>query len=137
MAAVRLNERRVEALKPYKSTYDVRDRELKAFGVRIPASGAKRYFIHTQYNGRRVWKIVGHVGSIGADEAPGRSKTLLAAIQKGNDDVAPPDTPFETAADEVFRRYAHVGDRNTEAAAERIGAAIALALGGVGISLDN
>lgn len=51
--------------------------------------------------------------------------------------MAPPDIPFETVADEVFRRYAHVGNRNTEAAAERIGAAIALALGGIGISLNN
>ena len=29
MATVRLNERRVDALKPRKSAYDVRDRELR------------------------------------------------------------------------------------------------------------
>ena len=34
-------------------------------------------------------------------------------------------------------RYAHVGDRETEAAAERIGAAIARELGGLGINQDN
>ena len=54
MAAARLTERRVDALKPHRSAYDVRDRNLKGFGVRV----------------------------------------LPSAI------------PFETVADEVFRRYA-------------------------------
>ena len=108
MATLRLNDRRVDALKPRKSAYDICDRDLKGFGVRVLPSGAKRYFIHSQHKGRRVWKIVGHAGAIGADEARERARTLLAAIRKGNEDeaAAPPDTPFETVADEVFRRYA-------------------------------
>ena len=108
MATLRLNDRRVTALKPRKSAYDIRDRDLKGFGVRVLPSGAKCYFIHSQHRGRRVWKIVGHAGAIGADEARERARTLLAAIRKGNEDeaAAPPDTPFETADDEVFRRYA-------------------------------
>ena len=57
MATLRLNQARVAALKPRKSAYDVRDRDLKGFGVRVLASGAKRYFIHSQHNGRRVWRI--------------------------------------------------------------------------------
>ena len=40
MATLRLNERRVDALKPCKSAYDIRDRELKGFGVRVLPSGA-------------------------------------------------------------------------------------------------
>ena len=108
MAKLRLNQRRVDALKPRKSAYDVRDRGLKGFGVRILPSGAKRYFIHTQHDGERVWKIVGDAGSIATDEARGRARTLLAAIRKGDDGsaAAPPDTAFETVAEEVFRRYA-------------------------------
>ena len=108
MAAVRLDERRVRKLKPRKSTYDIRDRELKGFGIRVLPSGAKRYFIHSQHQGRRVWKIVGQAGSIGPDEARDRARTLLAAIRNGGGSEidAPPDTPFETVADEVFRRYA-------------------------------
>ena len=108
MATVRLDERRVRTLKPRKSTYDVRDRDLKGFGVRVMPSGAKRYFIHSQHQGRRTWKIVGDADAIGADDARGRAKTLLAAIRDGGDadSAAPPDTPFETVADEVFRRYA-------------------------------
>ena len=108
MATVRLDERRVRTLKPRKSACDIRDRELKGFGIRVLTSGAKRYFVHSQSQGRRVWKIVGDAGSIGLDEARNRARTLLAAIWKGSDaqTATPPDTPFETVADEVFPRYA-------------------------------
>ena len=108
MATVRLSERRVDALKPRKSAYDVRDRELKGFGVRVLPSGARRYFIHSQHNGRRFWKIVGQAGDIDLDEARSRARTLLAAIRNGSSDetTAPPDIAFETVAEEVFRRYA-------------------------------
>ena len=108
MATVRLDERRVQTLKPRKHAYDVRDRELKGFGVRVLPSGAKRYFIHSQHHGRRVWKIVGHAETIGADAAREGAKTLLASIRNRNDAQAPasPDIAFESVADEVFRRYA-------------------------------
>ena len=108
MATLRLNDRRVDALKPRKAAYDIRDRELRGFGVRVLPSSAKRYFIHSPHQGRRVWEIVGRAGVIGADEARERARTLLAAIRKGKEDeaAAPADTPFETVADEVFRRYA-------------------------------
>ena len=108
MATLRLNDRRVDTLKPRKSAYDVRDRELKGFGVRVLPSGAKRYFIHSQHRGRRVWKIVGQAGSIGVDEARDRARVMLASIRNGTDEqaAAPRDTVFEIVADEVFRRYA-------------------------------
>ena len=108
MATVRLHERRVQTLKPHKHAYDVRDRELKGFGVRVLPSGAKRYFIHSQHHGRRVWKIVGQAETIGVDQAREEAKTLLASIRNGNDAQAPapPDIAFESVADEVFRRYA-------------------------------
>ena len=78
MTTHRLYQGRINSLKPRRSACDVRDRELKGFGVRGLPSGAKRYFVRSQRCGRRVWKIV--------------------------------------------------GDRQTEAAAERIGAAIAPSL---------
>ena len=107
MAAIHLDERRVGALKPRKSARDVRDRELKGFGVRILPSGRKRYFVHTQHEGRRIWRIIGDVASISAEEARVRAKTLLAEIRQDGDPAtpAPTDTPFETVAEEVFRRY--------------------------------
>ena len=108
MATLRLNQRRVDALKPRKSAYDVRDCDLKGFGVRVLPSSAKHYFVHTQHQGRRVWKIIGDAGAIGIDEARDQARTMVASVRKGNDaEAAPaPDIPFETVADEVFRRYA-------------------------------
>ena len=108
MATARLSERRVDSLKPRNSAYDIRDQELKGFGVRVLPSGAKRYFIHSQHRGRRVWKIVGQVGSIGVDEARERARVMLASIRNGTSEqaAAPQDTAFEIVADEVFRRYA-------------------------------
>ncbi len=102
MATVRLDEPRVHTLKPRKSTYDVHDRDLKVFGVRVLPTGAKRYFIHSQRHGRRVWKIVGEAGSIGAGEARARAKNLLAAIREGRDGAAAasPDTAFKTVGEE-------------------------------------
>ncbi len=41
MATLRLNDRRVDALKPRKSAYDIRDRDLKGFGIRVLPSGCK------------------------------------------------------------------------------------------------
>ena len=69
MATARLSQRSVDALKPRKSTYDIRDPELRGFGVRVLPSGAKRYFFHCQHRGRRVWKIIGRAGTLGVDEA--------------------------------------------------------------------
>ena len=108
MATLRLNKCRVEALKPRKSAYDIRDRELKGFGVRVLPSGAKRYFIHSQHRGRRVWKIVGQIGSIDAEEARARARVMLASIRNGTDGQAatPQDAAFEIVGDEVLRRYA-------------------------------
>ena len=108
MATARLTERRVNALKPRKSAYDIRDRNLKGFGIRVLPSGVKRYFIHSQHKGRRVWKIVGDAGAVGVDEARDRARNLLATIRNGDDDEAAvvPEVAFEKVADEVFRRYA-------------------------------
>ena len=86
MATLRFNERRIDALKSRKSAYDVRDRELKGFGIRVLPSGAKRYFIHSQTRGRRVWKIVGQAGSIGGDKTRDRARVILASIWKGADE---------------------------------------------------
>ena len=108
MATLRLNERRVEALKPRKSTYDIRDRDLKGFGIRVMPSAAKRYFIHTQHQGQRIWKIVGDADAIGTDEARSRAKALMASIRKVYDEetALAPGILFESVAEEVFSRYA-------------------------------
>ena len=107
MPSTRLTQRRVDTLKPRKQTYDVRDPGLKGFGIRILPSGSKRYFLHSQSGGKRIWHAIGDAGAITLDSARSRAKALLAARQGGN--ANNPDTrdpiPFETVADEVFQRY--------------------------------
>jgi len=47
MTNIRLSESRIKALKPRKRSYDIRDSELKGFGVRVLPSGAKHFFVHS------------------------------------------------------------------------------------------
>ena len=82
------------------------------FGVRVLSSGAKRFFIHIQYRGKRIWKIVAKADAMHVDEARARAASMLRAI-RGEADVAPSteETLFETVAEAVFRRYSHVWNR--------------------------
>ena len=107
MPSVRLNETRIKTLKPGTSAYDVRDATVKGFGVRVRPSGAMHYFIHTQHQGRRIWKTLGKTDAVNLDEARLRATAVLATLRQGADAPVPPDqTLFEVVAEEVFRRYA-------------------------------
>ena len=105
MSAVRLTESRIEALTPRRSPYDVRDTGLKGFGIRILPSGARRFFVHSQHEGRRVWKTIADADSIRLEEARLRAKELLAAIRRDEAPVLPEQRLFETVAEKVFDRY--------------------------------
>ncbi len=106
MPTVRLTDARVRALKPDRSARDVRDRDLKGFGVRIMPSGKKRFFTHTQCDGRRIWKIIGGAEQMSVKEARETATSALAAIRNGQPAVASPsETLFEVVAEEMFRRY--------------------------------
>ena len=105
MPKVRLTQSRVESLEPRKSPYDVRDAELKGFGVRVLPTGGKRYFIHSQHEGRRLWKTVGDAGGMGLGEARRQAAELLAAIRRDEVPALPEDRLFEAVAEEVFSRY--------------------------------
>ena len=105
MSTVRLTESRVEALGPRRSPYDIRDAELKGFGVRVLPSGARRFFIHSQHEGRRIWKTVGDAGCLGLGEARLRAKEFLAAIRRDETPAPPEERLFEVVAEEVFARY--------------------------------
>ena len=109
MAGIRLTQRQVDALRPRRTVRDVRDAELKGYGVRLMPSGTKRYFIHSQHLGRRVWKIVGDAGTMTETEARTRARSMLAALRNGVDGGAesPGEAPFEKVAEEVFARYGH------------------------------
>ena len=107
MAAIRLTQRRVDTLRPRKTVRNVRDAELKGYGVRIMPSGRKRYFIHSQHRGHRVWKIVGDAAVTTEADARARARSMLAALRDDRDIDADMsgDAPFETIAEEVFTRY--------------------------------
>ena len=104
MAATHLTEGRVKALRPRKTTRDIRDANLKGFGVRVYPSGRKRYFIHTQHDGQRIWEIVGDASGVSLAEARRSAQAMLAAIRSGAP-ASSDETLFETVAEEVFRRY--------------------------------
>ena len=106
MSARNLTQVRIDALTPRKTVRNIRDRALKGFGIRVLPSGAKRFFIHTQRNGQRIWKIIGDAETVSLDEARRLSRDLIGSIRA--DEVAPSslqDTLFEAVAEEVFRNY--------------------------------
>ena len=105
MSGVRFSEKRIEALEPRKSPYDIRDADLKGFGVRVLPSGRKRFFIHSQHEGRRIWKTIGDADSIGLEEARQRATELLTTIRRDEAPSLPEERLFETVAEEVFDRY--------------------------------
>ncbi len=85
MTSIYLAQTLIEVLEPGKAAYELRDTDLKGFGVRVLPSGRMRYFVHSQCRGRRVWKIVGKGEVISAGEARSRATALLAAIRRGED----------------------------------------------------
>ena len=105
MSRVRLSESRIRALKPRKTPYDIRDAELKGFGVRILSSGSKRFFVHSQHEGRRLWKTIGDAAGMDLEEARRQATELLAAVRCDEPPALAEDRLFETVAEEVFTRY--------------------------------
>ena len=106
MPRTNLTDARIGALNPRRKTYDLRDGKLRGFGVRVLPSGRKRFFVHCQHDGRRVWKIVGDFAEIGVAEARERAARMLAAIRRGEPaPVTPKETLFEHVAGTVFARH--------------------------------
>ena len=109
MANRRLTQRLINTLKPGKSVREVRDTELRGFGVRILPSGRKRYFVHAQNNGQRVWTAIGDAGTMPVAEARASARSYLAVLRNGGSPCSvetSAETPFEDVAEAVFRRYA-------------------------------
>ncbi len=104
MAATHLTEARIKALRSRKATRDIRDASLRGFGIRVYPTGRKRFFVHSQHQGHRIWKIVGDASEISLIEARKRAQALLAATRIGTP-ASTDETLFETVAEEVFRRY--------------------------------
>ena len=103
MPTSRLTQRRVDTLKTRGKTYDIRDTGIKGFGVRILPSGRKRYFLHSQVDGNRVWHAIGDGEDITLECARTRARALLTSRRNGGEHTEP--VAFEMVAEEVFRRY--------------------------------
>ena len=116
MARTRLTQRRVDALEPKARAFAVRDSELHGFGVQVQPSGTRRYFIHTQHDGRRFFRVVGDAESLPIEEARTRAGEAIVTIKRGNPFVAvnAGQIRFETVAEEVFRRYGQRLKRSTQ-----------------------
>ena len=82
-----LNQSRVDRLKSRHSTYDLRDTDLKGFGIRVLPSGKKSYFLQTQYDGQRRWTKIGDADALAEAEARSQARTLLAGLRKGRESV--------------------------------------------------
>ncbi len=109
MPATTLTDARVRALNPRKTTREVRDGKLKGFGVRVSPSGTRRFFIHCQHKGERVWKIVGDTGTMSVAEARAVAAGMLIAIRRGEEAPhAPGEALFEAVAETAFRRHERV-----------------------------
>ncbi len=54
MAATHLTEGRIKALRSRRTASDIRDADLKGFGVRVYPTGRKCYFIQAQHDGQRI-----------------------------------------------------------------------------------
>ncbi len=107
MPTCRLTQRRVDALKPRRTTLDVRDSLIRGFGVRILPSGRTGYFLHHQVNGKRVWHTIGDARAMTLECARKQATSLLSSRSqdKGASTDGDQTILFEDVADEVFRRY--------------------------------
>ena len=107
MATLHLTQKRVDSFNPRKVILDVRDTELKGFGIHIMPSGTRRYFIHSQHEGRRLWKTFDDAGAVTVAQARQRTRAMLAAYRNGcsaNSGIGK-DALFEAIAKEVLVHY--------------------------------
>ena len=98
-----------QALRPRKTAFDIRDGKLRGFGIRVLPSGRKRFFVHCQHQGERIWKIVGDAATTSVNGARSRAAQTIAAIRRGEEAHRDPaETLFEAVAEIVFRRRERV-----------------------------
>ena len=104
MSNTRLTQRQIDALKPRKKTFDVRDTELKGFGVRVRSSGTRRYFVQSQHEEIRTWRMLGDASGMTLEEARFRARSVLASLHNGEEIIAATneETRFEVVAEKLF-----------------------------------
>ena len=122
MSRTTLTEARIRALKPRKTAYVLRDTKLRGFGVRMLPSGRKRFFVHCQHRVRQEARI--------EDVRLHDLRHTLASHAVMNGVPVPVVSRLLGHSNvRMTLRYAHLGDREIEAAAESIGQAIGAMMG--------
>jgi len=109
MANRRLTQGLIDTLRPRRTVREIRDTELRGFGVRILPSGRRRFFVHAQTGGRRTWKTIGDAGAMSLTEARALARAHPATVRtdEPHRPVDPSaETPFEDVAEAAFRRHA-------------------------------
>lgn len=83
----KLTKRAVEALKPRPSSapYEVRDRELRGFLVRVEPSGTKTFFLDYRHDGRRNRYKLGAYPNLSVDGARELARIAAGDVAKGID----------------------------------------------------
>ena len=97
-----LRQAQVDRARPRRKPYSIRDSELRGFGVRIAPCGRKRFFLHVQHEGTRVWRDCGDAATVPVTDARARAVAERAALCGGGAAIS---VPFEVVAEEVFKRY--------------------------------
>ena len=81
----KLTKRSVDAIRANGSDAVYWDGELTGFGLRVRASGRKKYVVQTRIRGRLRWFTIGPHGPVSVDEARARALEILALAKKGVD----------------------------------------------------
>jgi integrase len=83
----KLTKRAIDALAPpEKGESFAWDQELRGFGVRLKATGAKTYFVqYRNVEGRTRRLAIGHHGALTPDQARAEARQKLAAAARGED----------------------------------------------------
>ena len=103
MAKTRLTESRYQGTPPPEECSRCWDLHEGSPRTCLPA-GQKRYFVHFQHEGRRIWNVVGDAAVTRLADAREKARSMMVATRRG----ACPQTDqtlFETVAAEVFHRY--------------------------------
>jgi integrase len=114
--AVKLTDRYVRALKPADTGYRVEwDSEVKGFGVRVTATGAKAFIFNYRVGGRQPRYTIGSFPDWPVEQAREKAKALRREVDDGRDPMA--ERQAERAAmtvAELCTRYLdeHVKVRN-------------------------
>ncbi len=112
MSRTRLTDARVRALRPARTTRNIRDTVLSGFGVRVLPGGRKRFFVHVQHAGRRTRRIVGDPAGMAVAEAREKARGMLASIRTGRPASAE-GTLFEAVAEAAFSRHGRIRKPST------------------------